>query len=84
MELYLVTFYDKNESGDVTHNEIYTTTKAAYRRFHSLKRKLNQYSWVYLYKMQSSFGRVKAGDCLDYCESCEGKDDFYHGDTDDF
>lgn len=84
MELYLVTFYDHNESGNVVHNELYTTRAAAQRRFNSLQKNLNCYSWVYLYSARSFFGRVKSDKCLDYCQSCEGNSNYYHGDSDDF
>ena len=73
MELYLVSFYDNNESGNVEHNEMYTTYAAAERRFNTLKNKLNGYSWVYLFD-----------ECLDECRACYGKDGYYHGDDSDF
>ena len=41
MELYIVNFYDHNESGNVEHTEMYSTWKAAKRRFNKLKNKLN-------------------------------------------
>lgn len=84
MELYIVQFYDERESGNVEHNELYTTEKAAKRRFFSLKKNLNCYSWVYLYKAKTEFGRVRCGDSIDGCSSCDGKDDFYHGNESDF
>ncbi len=84
MELYIVNFYDANESGNVEHTELYTTQASAERRYNTLERKLNSYSWVYLYEAITSFGRVRCGDCIDCCRSCNGMDDYYHGDDSDF
>lgn len=82
--IYLVQFYDDNESGNVEHNEIYTTRKAAQRRYDNLANNLNGYSWVYLFDTYSTFGRIKSNKCLARCSSCNGKDDYYHGDNSDF
>ena len=84
MKLYIVQFYDANESGNVEHNELYTTLKSARRRYASLAAKLNCYSWVSLYKTVSVFGRVRCGCVLDMCRSCKGNDDYYHGNDSDF
>ncbi len=84
MELYIVNFYDANESGDVAHNEMYTTYKSAERRFRTLKRKLNRYSWVRIWNTVFDFGRVRYNKCVDYCLSCDGNDNYYHGDDCDF
>ena len=84
MELYIVNFYDANESGNVEHNELYTTQASAEIRYSTLERKLNCYSWVCLYEAIVSFGRVKCGDRIDSCTSCKGDDDYYHGDDSDF
>jgi len=84
MELYLVSFYDNNESGNVEHNEMYTTYAAAERRFNTLKNKLNGYSLVYLFDTIAKFGRVRTNECLDECRACYGKDGYYHGDDSDF
>ena len=82
--IYLVNFYDNNESGNVEHTEMYSTRKAAKRRYNSLKKNLNGYSWVYLFDTTTSFGRIKAGKCLEECCSCNGRDNYYHGDDSDF
>ena len=82
--IFLVNFYDNNESGNVEHNEIYTTRKVAERRFNTLKNNLNGYSWVNLYSTRSDFGRVRAERCIKQCLSCCGKDSYYHGDDSDF
>lgn len=82
--LYFVTFYDNNESGNVEHNEIYTTYGTAKRRYNGLANKLNCYSWVSLYKATSMFGRVRRDILLNCCRSCKGKDNYYHGDGNDF
>lgn len=84
MALYMVNFYDHNESGNVEHNEMYSTLAAAERRYNALANNLNCYSWVYLYETVTQFGRVRMGDCLEECPSCNGKDDYYHGDDSDF
>ena len=84
MKLYIVNFYDENESGNVEHNELYTTYKAAYRRFNSLSNNLNCYSWVNLFESTTKFGRIKCGSCIDGCSSCNGRDNYYHGDDSDF
>lgn len=84
MELYIVNFYDNNESGNVEHNELYTTFKAAKRRYNSLKKNLNCYSWVNMWNTKIVFGRVKYSRCLYTYNSCDGKDSYYHGDGDDF
>ena len=82
--MYIVNFYDNNESGNVEHNEMYSTRKAAERRFNTLKNNLNGYSWVYLFDTTTSFGRVRQGKCLEQCSACHGKDNYYHGDDCDF
>lgn len=84
MQLYIVQFYDANESGNVEHNEVYTSLRAAERRYNALRNKLNGYSWVSLYEGVSEFGRVRCGRCICSCSSCNGKDDYYHGDDSDF
>lgn len=84
MELYIIEFYDANESGNVEHHEVYTGWWAAMRRYNTLERNLNCYSWVCLYKGVSKFGRVRCGDILYRTSSCNGKDNYYHGDHDDF
>lgn len=84
MALYIVNFYDNNESGNVEHNEMYSTRKAAERRYNSLANNLNGYSWVYLFSTVSAFGRIRCGECLKECRSCSGKDNYYHGDDSDF
>jgi len=85
MELpYIVQFYDANESGCVEHNELYTTRKAADRRFSFLKNHLNCYSWVNLWSTRVSFGRILCHECLDECRSCNGADGYYHGNESDF
>lgn len=84
MELYIVNFYDENESGNVEHNEMYTSYNAASRRYNSLVNNLNSYSWVYLYNTTSKFGRIRMNECLGSCSSCYGKDNYYHGDGSDF
>ena len=82
--VYLVKFYDANQSGNVEHNELYSTLKSAERRFDYLQNHLNCYSWVYLFDTVMSFGRIRQGKCLDGCSSCDGKDNYYHGDDSDF
>ena len=84
MELYIISFYDANESGNVEHNEMYTTFAAAERRYNALVNNLNCYSWVYLCETVTKFGRVRCGDIIDSCSSCNGKDNYYHGDNSDF
>lgn len=84
MELYIVNFYDHNESGNVEHTEMYSTWKAAKRRFNKLKNKLNCYSWVTCWSTYSIFGRIRYNKCLCRCDSCNGRDDYYHGDDSDF
>lgn len=84
MELYIVQFYDANESGNVEHNELYTSLAAAERRYNALVNKLNCYSWVSLFETVTKFGRVRCGDCVYSCSSCNGKDSYYHGDDSDF
>ena len=84
IELYLVQFYDENEYGNVVHNEIYTTLLTAERRFCSLEKNLNCYSWVYLSECTTYFGRVRGGKTIRECRSCNGEDDYYHGDNTDF
>lgn len=82
--IYIVNFYDHNECGNMVHNEVYTTYKAALRRFNMLKNKLNCYSWVKLSDTLSKFGRIFSNICLEDCPSCYGDDDYYHGDDCDF
>lgn len=84
MELFIVQFYDANESGSVEHNEVYTMGNVARNRFDFLKEHLNCYSWVYLYEGIIIDDRVQIGDCIEECRSCEGEDDWYHGDDTDF
>lgn len=84
MELYIVQFYDANESGCVEHNEAYTTFKAAEKRYNFLERNLNGYSWVYLWNARSVFGRVRQHNVIYGCSSCQGEREFYHGDDSDF
>lgn len=84
MGLYIVQFYDQNESGNARHNEVYTTYKAACRRYDYLKKHLNGYSWAYLHAAKITFGRVRCGECLAECSACYGDDDYYHGDDSDF
>lgn len=84
MELYIINFYDANESWAVEHNELYSTLSAAERRYNSLANKLNGYSWVCLSKTKSVFGRIRTDALLKQCMSCHGKDNYYHGDDSDF
>lgn len=84
MALYIVNFYDHNESGNVEHNELYSTREAAQNRFEELRDHLNGYSWVYLYDTFIKDGRFWLDDCLEECRSCYGDDDYYHGDDSDF
>lgn len=77
-------FYDANESGNVEHNELYTTLTTAKHRYNSLANKLNCYSWVYLWKTKSVFGRIRTDMLLEKCSSCHGRDNYYHGDDSDF
>lgn len=84
MKLFIVNFYDSNESGNHDHHEIYTTYRAANRRFEYLKKHLSYYSWCYLMDTYSQFGRVKMNRCIQKCDSCFGEDDYYHGDDCDF
>ena len=84
MELYIVNFYDHNESGNVDHSELYSTRKAAQHRFDYLQNHLNCYSWVYLWSTYASFGRIRCDELLDECRSCNGRDGYYHGDDSDF
>lgn len=84
MKHYIVQFYDDNESGNVEHNEVYTTDAAARRRFDYLQEHLNGYSWVYLYEGIIINDRLQLGDCIEQCRSCDGDDDWYHGDDTDF
>ena len=84
MALYIVNFYDHNESGCEDHTEMYSTRKAAERRFNFLKNHLNCYSWVKLYGTYNDFGRIKYDRIIDRCDSCNGDDDYYHGDDEDF
>lgn len=84
MEPYIINFYDHNESGNVVHTEMYTTRKAAQRRFNILKNNLNCYSWVYLWSTYSIFGRIRCNKCICRSDSCNGRDGYYHGDDSDF
>ena len=84
MALYIVNFYDHNESGNVDHTEMYSTLKAAMRRFNVLKNNLNCYSWVILWNTYSTFGRIRYDYVMCRCDSCNGRSDYYHGDNDDF
>jgi hypothetical protein len=84
MKLYIVQFYDHNQSGNVLHNEVYTTEPSARKRFEYLMEHLNGYSWVCLFEGITKFGRVRCGDCIAKCSACNGDDDWYHGDDDDF
>lgn len=82
MALYIVRFYDHQESGNVEHNEVYTSRRMAEKRVLSLYNKMDGYSWVYLYEGKVQFGRVHCGNCIIEHRSCNGND--YHGDTEDF
>ena len=84
MALYIINFYDHNESGNVDHTEMYSTMKAAMRRYNTLKNKLNCYSWVKLWSTYSAFGRIRYDYVMCSCDSCNGNDNYYHGDDDDF
>ena len=84
MKLYIVQFYDANESGNVEHNEVYTKDTTARCRFDYLQEHLNGYSWVYLYEGIIIDDRLQLGDCIEECRSGEGDDDWYHGDDTDF
>lgn len=84
MEIYIVQFYDQNESGCVEHNEAYTTLRAAKKRYNTLKKNLNGYSWVYLWNTRSVFGRLRQHDVLYGCPACQGDRNYYHGDDSDF
>lgn len=84
MKHYIIQFYDANESGNVEHNEVYTSKGAALRRFDFLRDHLNGYSWVYLYDGMIDNGRLRTCDCIEECRSGEGDDDWYHGDDCDF
>ena len=84
MALYIINFYDHNESGNVDHDEMYSTKRAAERRFNFLKNHLNCYSWVKLWGTYTEKGRVRYGDCIEDCRSCNGDNDWYHGDDSDF
>lgn len=41
MALYIINFYDQNESGNVEHEEMYSVKRVAERRFNFLKNHLN-------------------------------------------
>ena len=84
MDLFIVQFYDQNESGNVEHHEVYTTEAAAYKRYNGLSNSLNCYSWVQLWTAKSVFGRLRCNELIGKCNSCNGKDDHYHGDDSDF
>jgi len=84
MELFIVQFYDENESGNVEHNEVYTSEAAAQKRYNGLSNSMNCYSWVRLWTAKSVFGRLRCDECIGRCDSCNGKDDHYHGDDSDF
>jgi hypothetical protein len=82
MAFYIVKFYDHQESGEVEHNEVYTSRRMADKRILSLYNKMDRYSWVTLYEGQVQFERVRCGKCITDIRSCGGYE--YHGDTEDF
>lgn len=82
MALYIVRFYDHQESGNVEHNEVYTSHRMARERVLSLHDTMDGYSWVYLYEGKIQSGRVRCGICLISCSSCNGNS--CHGDSEDF
>lgn len=84
MALYIVNFYDHNECGNVEHDEMYSTRKAAQRRYNKLANNLDCYSWVKLWSTYNTFGRIRYDRCIEKCDSCNGNGDYYHGDESDF
>ena len=85
MKLYIVQFYNNKESGSGwAHTELYTSHKAALRRYDTLKKNLDCYSWVYLSDTVNDFGRVKAGKILAECKSCDGSNEHYRTEGHDF
>lgn len=82
MTLYIVKFYDHQESGEVEHNEVYTSRRMAEERVFLLSNKMDRYSWVELYEGKIQFERVRCGNRIFSCRSCNGNS--YHGDTEDF
>lgn len=82
MALYIVQFYDNQESGGIKHNEVYTSYRMAEKRVLSLYHRMDRYSWVNLYEGKIQFGRVHCGNCIISYSSCDGN--YHHGDSEDF
>ena len=85
MELYFIRFYDYNESGNVIHTELYSSFHGADKRLRELQEKLNAYSWVSMHKAATTENeRIVCGEVVAKCDFCNGDDNYYHGDEDDF
>lgn len=82
MALYIVNFYDHQESENIEHNEVYTSRRMARKRALSLFDTMDRYSWVYVYEGKIQSGRVRYGNCLFSCSSCNGNS--CHEDSEDF